>query len=358
MGKSAKTNFDSNLVLTYIRSGVPLEPALKAHPTLELILGPAKAVSRKGIPGVSFANNALDVDGKYLKVGIRKGASNMAQLSRANMSAARTGAAPDVADVAEVQTARAIIPYNLPLDFMEEGSSKYWEGSGSAETWLGDQIMEDYANTTGGYLFASGASYIPGDGKFGSLRTQITDGLTSGTRATSFGPDDSAYANFLNITRSSSYRSQTLNGASGAFTEKMGLTLALYMQKVGARQGEIFAPMSLPRYATFVDRLYSSYGKYELTAGERSMLGFPDVDAVKVNGVIYYPEPDMPEGQTWQLFLNKDSIVGGSNFRNATVRQAVDVNKNASDIFDTIFKHQLVVDKPWRCGIAYDLTAL
>ena len=105
MGVSAKTNFDSNLVMTYLRSGVPLQPALKQHPTLQLLLGPAKAVNRRGIPGVSFGNNALDEQGKYLKVAIRKGASNMAQLTRANMTAARTGASPDVGDVAEVQTA-------------------------------------------------------------------------------------------------------------------------------------------------------------------------------------------------------------------------------------------------------------
>jgi len=298
---------------------------------------------------------ALHEQGKYLKVAIRKGASNMAQLARANMTAARTGASPDVGDLAEVQTAWAQIPYTVPVDFMTEGASKYWDANGSAEQWLGDQIMEDYANTTGSYLFGSGAGFIPGDGKFGSLRAQITDGITALARG--YGIDDSALSNFLNISRTSAYQSQVANGAGGAFTEKMGLSIALYMQKVGATQGEIFAPMGLTRYTNFVDRLYSSYGKYELTAGERQMLGFPDVDAVKVNGVIYYPEPDMADGLTYQLFINKSSVTAGSNFRNAIVRQAPDPTKNAADMFDTLFKHQLVVDKPWQCGIIHNLVA-
>lgn len=355
MGVSAKTNFESQILLKWLRSGNPITPALKAHPTLSMLLGSSSDAmvvdnSLGNIPGKKFSRNKLDEEARFISIPIRKGASNLTQLTRANMASARTGATPDVADLVEVKTAFALIPYNLPLDFLLEGKAKYWNGAGSAEQWLGNQIMEDYTNTVGGYLFAAGAGYIPGDGAFGSLRAQITDGQTAVART--YGPDDSAYANFLNITRASAYRSQVANGSSGAYTPKMALNMALACKKYGA--GTLVAPMTLARYADFVDLLMTNYGQYEISQSDRDLLNFNGTDGVMVHGVLHYPDPDVPTG-TEQMFINLDSVYSGSNYKNAIVRQAQRTEFNASDSLDTIFRHQLVVAEPWKCGIIYAL---
>lgn len=356
MGKSVKNGLDSFLVLKSISSGKPFTPDTINSPTFSALLGTPRVVNQNGLPMYEFANNKVDEDFKYLTVPIRTGGGTVTNVPRANQTNARVGQTPAIGDTLEVQTALAMTPYDLTYTFQNETSGKHWEAYGSAEQWLADQIAELYVNNTSAAFYNTLANGIPGDGVLGSFCSQITDGLTAVARG--FGPDHSTLNNFLNTSRTAPYRSFVLNGGAGAFTPAMGRNMSLNLQAKGAKRGYILAPMSIARYAAFVESLYSAYGKYELNDDQRTKLNLGGNEAVMVDGVVYYPDPFHPAGQTYQLFINGPSVYIGSSFRNPDIRRGMDTSKLLVDAFDTIWKHQMVVAEPWRCGVIFNLNAL
>lgn len=355
MPVSAKTGFDSLLYVESLTSGVPVMPAMRARPTMNALLGATKkGTVQGGLPSISFTGNKLSPGQKFLDVPILSDAGTLTQLSTANQSAVRTGEAAQVGEVREVQTATAVIQFDLTREQIKKGQGKNWKSEGSFEQWVAKQTAIKYANATSALILGSRASSgVPQNGQIGSLPTQITDGLTNGARG--FGSDDSAFgANFLNGTRTSEFYSVVQNGGAAAFSQSLGLTMALAL---GERtSGLIYAPMSLTRYAAFATKLRTDFGKYEMNQGDREKLNLGNARAIESDGVIYYAEPSIPTAITWQIFFDPQAVSYGFNIDEATLTR--DTAKNAVSILDTFFDHQLVVHAPHQCGIIMNLASV
>jgi hypothetical protein len=232
----SKTGFDALLVSAYINSGIPVRQAARAHPTFSLLMGkPQEEVMNhlgRPVPVVNFKGlQKLDERNRTLKFAIRKGSANTAQLARMAAGGPRPNHPTDLGDVYEVTTAYALCAKDISKFDIDEGDKGFWEAQGSREQWLGAQIAEDYVNTIAPKLFAEGPMAVPGDGKLGSLRFYVSDGLTTTTRT--WGPNDNDYRYYLSVdldrqnSGNTALRSNMVNANGAAFNEELGQIAAL-----------------------------------------------------------------------------------------------------------------------------------
>lgn len=355
MPVSAKTGFDSLLYVESLTSGIPLMPAVRARPTINLLAGKTKeGTVQGGMGGVKFSGNKLDPGQKFLNIPILSDAGTLTQLTTANQSALRTGEDAQVGEMREVQTASAVIQFNLTREQIKKGQGKGWNAEGSFEQWVAKQTAIKYANATSALALSSrSAAGVPQNGQLGSIPTQITDGQTNAARG--FGSEDAAFgANFLNGTRTSEFYSVVQNGGGAAMSETLGRTMALELST--RTTNVIYAPMSLPRYSAFVGVLRTAYGKYELNQEDREKLNLGNTRAIELDGVIYYAESSIATGITYQIFFDAEAISYGFNVDDAELMK--DTNKNAVMQLDTFFDHQLVVHAPHKCGIIMNLSSV
>lgn len=354
---AAVDGFDIGLAQAWVNSGMPLKTALIAHPTLALLFGQPKErvdnVLGRSLAKIDYSRvQKLDTDQKKLRIPYRLRVADGGDISRADMFAAPTLVNRDVFDGLDFFTTYYIGNQLANYADMQEGKGRSWDLAETYEQASGNALVEEYCRFVSTQrLFAEGAGQMPSDGRLGSLRAMVSNGLNNA------GQDDSAYANFLGADRASdpTYRSVYLAGGGAAFSVNLGVQMGHRLLANGAKS--VVSPCSYTRFAALTDFYRTTYGQVFINEQVEHMLGGGATIYDKSAQVTYYLEPNL-QAATWQMFLNLDAVTAGTTMDNAdlSIDPLADTTQDAYRIKLRV-KHQIAVHSPWTCGIIGNLAS-
>jgi hypothetical protein len=368
----ALSNFDAGLVQLAIQSGSVFSTARPVAPTYSLLLGMEPEMQENLISGAPNTPVYGALSDTEIRAGVIRSffANNPGiggDVARGSFGAGGTGMGAAVTptqsevlnDFAFKTTYYGDGGQTIGMHRMIEGTGGGWAAGQTYEQILATQMVEKYISDRSAALFATGASKMPDDGVFGSLRAMISDGLTSGTRPGGGGTTETDYVNYGGQNRASNanVRSQYL-AKSGTFSEIIAQEAALTAYRNGA--GKLIAPMSLGRFAKFEYDLRVAYGQYRIDEQIKTIVN--GGQAIEAYGVIWYPEPALPANTTWQLLVD----LGRPGMPNAVAKTAMQKSaiehiKNPSvaggDRLRWIFPDQCIIRNPKSCVLVEGLTA-
>jgi hypothetical protein len=370
----ATTNFEVGLVQLAIQNGSVYSAQRPVAPTYGLLLGKDAEMQNNIIANVPDVPTYGALSDAEIRSGILRSFVGYnttlgADVTRANQTATISTFTPQevITDLAFRTTYYSDGGQYVNKARMIEGQGAGWAANVSYEQILASQLVQEYITKRSAALFAVGASKMPADGVFGSLRAMISDGLTVAQRS-SIGTDESNYATYAGQTRTASattvsaqyyWAPGTGTTANATLTEAHAAAAALRGYGNGA--GKLVAPMSLTRYAAFELLLRQQYGMIRID--EEMKLLVNGGRCVEFEGVTWYPDPNMPTNVTWQLLVD----VGTPGMPNAIARTAMQksqiemvpaANLNAADRLRWVFPDQAIVRNPKACVLIEGLTAL
>jgi hypothetical protein len=363
MPLSATYGFDTGLANNWINSGAPIELALRSNPTISVLFGPAqrkvKSVLGKSIPYVDYsAVQRLDTSLKELKIPYQLQVPEGQSITRSSMLNAPTYTSPDQVDALTFLTTfyESAVQYTT-ADVME-GKGKSWDLGTTFEQTVVNNFTINYFNRRTLDLFATGANRMPGDGVFGSLRAQISDGLTATQRGIGGSSNESDYVNFLGASRVTSpqYQAYYQWNSNAAFSLTTGVIMGSQLQNRGAQN--IVCPMNPARFAALVQE-YRQSGRFNISnSNDASKVGGKSSLYDDVAQVTYYMEPKLG-ASTWLLFIDLNSVTCGSSVYDADMTMFRDqITTKDSMKFNYKVKDQVAVFAPHRCGLLEGLSLL
>lgn len=367
MSRAATSYFNTGLAEEWLNSGIPINNALRAAPTLALALGRPKKVVKNvvGMPKVEFEKMIpLSLEKKTINVMTAFGATMGGDIARGSaMLAPSSVNNPNLMDTLQFVSSFYKFETDLSLDQLIEGKGSAWIpsslGGETYEQLAVNQMLIDYVNQTRLNMFATGANKMGGDGTLGSLRAMISDGLTTATRSGGSGTDESNYRYYAGYDRVASdvFRSYYYEANSAAFTEEMGDRVAAEIMAKGAMH--IVAPMSIARFNAFQQRLRSTYGALNTKETPPEVAyALGGTSYITVGLVTYYIEPAIPASATWQLFIDTASLAAGSTFADTKFETTrLNTREAAYQVWGWA-KHQVIVTAPNRCGIIEELASI
>ena len=364
MSRALTTGFDTGLAEDWFMSGMPLYNAVKKRPTFALLLGKPKFTTNNGMPNVEFPKlKNISLDKKITNVLTQfdngNGGNDIARGGA--MQAASSPGNPNIMDTLQFVNAFHTFNEIITLDQMTEGKGDSWIPGLSYEQMRINAMMIAYVNQTSLNMFATGANKFAADGQLGSLRAYVSDGLTTATRTSGSGTDESNYVTYAGYSRltDDTFRANYVESDGAAYTEAMGDTAFALADANGAEH--IVAPMSIARFNTFKARIRSTYPQ-QLTNKVHPDLEYAlgGTDAITADGITYYREPALTKAgaNTWQLFLDTGSIGVGSSFRDVKFEKDRMTDREASWSLFGYLKHQIYVVAPNRCSIVEELPSL
>ena len=373
----ATTNFEVGLVQLAIQNGSVFSTARPVAPTFSMLLGVEPEMADNLISGVSGVPTYGALSDAELNAGIIQTfiANNPAiggdvARSVASGFAAGMGAVvtPTQSEILESLVFRTTYysdkGQTISMARMREGLGTGWAANMSYEQLLATQMVEKYIRDRSSSLFLASANGLPGDGKFGSLRAMITDGLDATGRSIAGSSNETTYDTYGNQSRASNanVRSQYIWAASAAFSESIAQRAALAAFANGA--GTVVAPMSLGRFAAFEYALRSGgasgYGQIRIDEKIRTVIN--GGQAIEAYGVIFYPEPALPANTTWQLFLDlgragMPNVMAKTGMQKSAVEHIANPGLEAADRLRWVFPDQCIVRNPKSCVLVEGLTA-
>lgn len=368
MSLGTKSNSESIVIDTWIRSGKPVLSQLKKHTTLSLLFGKPETkmvqdtYSGKVMPKVSFAGiDKLTLeDGRYFVFPYARDTDAGADTTRgANMLATRSiGSGTDPFDALRFQSSWYVINYDIPNDKLDELKGIKWAMNGTFASNIADSIMRYYLNETSTAIWATGASHMPADGVVGSIRAQVSDGLTTAQRG-GVGPDESAYAAFVSgYTRSTTNLDFSANVflGSGALTLPNLENAADLAFANGAT--EVVVPMRAARFRALEDTIRSTYGQNSLKVNENlEEMGVASGFQFMIGGITCFIDYDIP-ASTWVTMLDLPSVSAGSEY--GKVKTSLIHNPGAvnASLLHGRFRHQVMVSDPRKCTLIEGLSSL
>jgi hypothetical protein len=369
----ATTNFEVGLVQLAIQNGSVFSTARPVAPTFSMLLGVQPEMQDnlisgvKGVPTYGALSDA-EINAGIIQTFIANNPAIGGDVLRSGMSGNVT---PTQSEILEAMAFRTTYytdkGQTINLARMREGVGTGWAANMSYEQLLATQMVEKYIRDRSSSLFLASASGLPDDGKFGSLRAMISDGLDATGRSVAGSTNETAYAPYGNQSRTTNanVRSQYIwAGGSAAFSETLAQRAALAAYSNGART--IVAPMSLGRFAAFEYALRSSnggsgYGQIRIDEKIRTVIN--GGQAIEAYGVIFYPEPALTATTTYQLFID----LGAPGMPNAMAKTAMQKSAiehipnpglEAADRLRWVFPDQCIVRNPKSCVLMEGLTAL
>jgi hypothetical protein len=345
-------------------SGMPILNAVRKRPTFALLLGKPKKTTNNGMPHVEFPNlRKIDLNKKTTNIVNQfdngYGGEDIARGGA--MLAASTPGNPNIMDTLQFVNAFHIFDETITLDQLQEGRGESWMIGETYEQMRINAMMIKYVNQTSINMFATGANKFAADGQLGSLRAYVSDGLTTATRASGSGTDESNYVNYAGYLRTvdDTFRANYVESDGAAYTEAMGDTAFALADANGAEH--IVAPMSIARFNAFKARIRSTYPQ-QLTNKVHEDLEYAlgGTDTITADGITYYREPALTAAgvNTWQLFLDTGSIAIGSNFRDIKFDMERMTDRKAAYSLWASMKHQIYNVAPNRSSIVEELPSL
>lgn len=358
----ATTYFDTGLANRWINSGAPIELALRSNPTISILYGTPKRdvknVLGEKVPYIDYgAVQKLDPTAKVLKIPYQLEVPAGQNITRASMYNAPVYTSPDQNDALQFLTTFYESAFQYGSDFVMEGRGKNWDPTFSFEQMVGNNFVLSYYNQTTLDAFAVGAGRMPSDGVLGSLRAQISDGLTAAQRGVGGSSDESAYRTFLGADRLTSpqYQAYYQWNSGAAFSLAAGVIMGSQLQNRGARN--VVCPMGPARWSALVQEYRQTYGRVNIADSEAaSRVGGKSAIYDDVAQVTYYLEPKLG-ASTWLLFMDLDSVVAGSSVYSADLAVVRDIITTKDTMkFNFKVKQQIAVFAPHRCGLLEGLT--
>ncbi len=366
MSLSAKSNSESLVIDTWIRSGKPVLTQLKKHTTVALLFGKPETrmvqdtYLNKAMPKVSFEGIdklALE-DGRYFVFPYAKNINAGANVTRGtNMLATRSAVSTDPFDALKFQSTWYVINYDIPNDKLDELQGVKWALNGTFASNAADAIMRNYLDDSATAVWATGASKMPADGVLGSIRAQVSDGLTNAQRGSS-GGNESNYATFLGYDRTAgSEFSSTYQYQSGGALTVLNLEQAADSAYANGAT-KVVVPMRHTRFRKLEDTIRSTYGTNSLSLDDDLQgMGIGSGMQFTIGGITCYVDYDIPVG-TWITALDLPSISAGSEF--GKVKTAIHHNPatTSSSVLHGRFRHQVMVTDPRKCTLIENLESL
>lgn len=365
MALSAKQNTESLVIDTWIRSGKPVLTNLKKHTTVALAFGkPDTKMAQdtylnKVMPKVTFEGiDKLKLDGRYFCFPYAKDVSAGAGVTRgAGMLAANTPSTTDPFDALKFQSRWYVINYRVSNDKMIELQGVKFALAGSFDSNVADAIMRQYFTDAAASVWATGAGTMPADGVLGSIRAQVSDGLTNAQRGAS-GGNESAYATFLGYDRTAATE------FSATYQYKAGGALTVLNLEVAADAAyqngatKVVIPMNAARFRKLEDTIRSTYGTNSLQLDEDLKgMGIGSGMQFMIGGITCYVDYDIPVG-TWVTALDLPSISCGSDFGSVTLEKLPDVSVKFGTLLQGGFRDQMCVADPRKCTLIENLESL
>lgn len=361
----ATSNFDAGLVQLAVQSGRVIQYQRNVCPTLALALGkdPIMAdndmANLKNVPMYGEMSND-EINAGYIRSFFAPNASIGGSVTRANMTAAVSAATTEALNDFTVQTCY----YNdggetLSLARLTEGKGRGWAANMTNEELVASVMVKRYFAVRGAQLFndATGASTLPGDGVFGSLRAIITNGIdNTGTGGT----NEATYSVYGGRTRSATAPLQALYQN---YTGSPALTLANADAAVIAAYAngatKVVAPMSTARFIAF-RTLVQNFGQIRLDEDMANVVN--GKYAIDFNGCTYYADPQMPTGKTWQLFIDLGSadmpnLYAKTAMQKSLIERVPNPALNNADRLRWGFPDQVIVRNPSTCVLVTGLVA-
>lgn len=356
--------FDTGLANRWIESGMPVELALRSNPTLQILFGDMKKdvknVLGKNVPYVDYsAVEKLDTTARVLKIPYQLEVPAGTSITRASMLNAPVYISPDQNDALQFLTTFYESAMQYTTADVIEGKGKNWDLAYSFEQMIGNNFVLSYANARTNSMFATGANLMPSDGVLGSLRAQISDGLTAAQRNIVGSSDESNYRIFLGADRLTSpqYQSYYQWNSGAAFSLAAGVIMGSNLQNRGAEN--IVCPVGPARWSALVQEYRQAFGRVNIAdSAAASRIGGKSAIYDDVAKVTYYLEPKLG-ASTWLLFMDLNSITAGSSVFNADLTVFRDqITTKDSMKFNFKVKDQIAVFAPHRCGLLEGLTNL
>jgi len=364
MSLAAKSNTESLVIDTWIRSGKPVLTNLKKHTTVALAFGKpdTKMVQdtylNKVMPKVTFEGlDKLSFEGRYFVFPYAKDVTAGANLTRGSaMLAANTPSTTDPFDALKFQSTWYVINYRISNDKLKELQGVKFALNGSFASNVADAIMRQYLSDSATAVWATGAGTMPTDGTLGSIRAQVSDGLTNGARGS--GGNESAYSTFLTYDRTvdSQFSATYQYKAGGALTVLNLETAVDAAYQNGATK--VVIPMNAARFRKLEDTIRSTYGTNSLKVDDDlAGMGIGSGMQFMIGGFTCYVDYDIPVG-TWVTALDLPSISAGSNFSNVTLAQMPDPSVKFGTLLQGGFEQQLCVADPRKCTLIENLESI
>lgn len=369
----ATTNFEVGLVQLAIQNGSVYSSQRPVAPTFAMLLGKDAEMQDniisnvKGVPTYGALSDA-EIRAGIMRSFVGYNTTLGTDTTRANQTATISTFTPQevITDLALRTTYYNDGGQFINVARMVEGQGAGWAANMSYEEVLAAQMVQEYITKRDTRLFATGASVMPADGSFGSLRGIISDGLTVAQRG-GIGTDESNYAVYAGQTRSTTntvvsgnyyWAPGTGTTANATFNESIAANAAL--RGYGAGAGKLVAPMSLARFAAFELALRQQYGMIRID--EEMKLLVNGGRCIEFAGVTWFPDPNVAASQ-WQLLID----LGTPGMPNAIARTAMQksqiqhipaANLNAADRLRWVFPDQVLVRNPKACVLVEGLTTL
>lgn len=367
MPLSAKQNSESLVIDTWIRTGKPVLTQLKKHTTLALLFGKPESrmvqdvYSDKVLPKVTFEGiEKLNLqEGRYFVFPYAKNITTSGgNVTRgSNMLTTRTANSTDPFDALKFQSTWYVINYDLPNDKLDELQGTKWAIGGTFASNAADAIMRNYLDDSATAVWATGANKMPADGVLGSIRAQVSDGLTNAQRGAT-GGNESNYSSFLGFDRTTS------NDFSASYQYQAGGALSVLNLEQAADLAyangatNVVVPMRHTRFRKLEDLIRSTYGTNSLALNEDLRgIGIGSGMQFMIGGITCYVDYDIPIG-TWVTVLDLPSLAAGSEF--GKVRTALHHNPatTSSSVLHGRFRHQVMVTDPRKCTLVENLESI
>jgi len=365
MSLSAKQNTESLVIDTWIRSGKPVLTQLKTHTTAALAFGKPDtkmvqdAYLNKVMPKVTFEgiDKLQFEDGRYFVFPYARNVDAGSDTARGSaMLAARSTVATDPFDALKFQSSWYVINYEMSNDKLDELKGTKFALNGTFASNVADAIMRNYLDKVGLNIWGVGANRMPGDGILGSIRAQVSDGLTNAQRGS--GGNETNYANFLGFDRTANTDfSATYQYQSGAALSVLNLETACdSAMNNGATK--VVVPLRPARYRKLEDTIRSAYGTNSLKVDEELMnLGIGSAMQFSIGGITCYIDYDIPQG-TWVTALDLPSISAGSDFAKVNTNLIPNPAVVNGSLLQGRFRHQMMVTNPRACTLIENLESL
>jgi hypothetical protein len=366
----ATTNFDAGLVQLAIQNGSVYSTQRPVAPTFAMLLGNQPEMSDniianvKGVP-VYGGLSSDELDSGIIRTYLSNQTTAGGSVARGSINtpsglgAASTPVQNEVLNDLVFKTCYySEGGQTLSLHRQREGQGRGWAAGQTYEQILATAMVEKYITDRSSALFATGATALPDDGQFGSLRAMISNALPAAASQT----NESAYANYGNLARGTGgttiTRSQYLYHDGSAFSESLA-SRACLLGFANAAQ-KLIAPMSIGRFAAFELELRQRYGRYFVD--EEMMTMINGGQCIKAFGCTFYPEPAILANTTYQLFVDLGSP-GKPNAMAKTAMQKSEVEhiKNpalvGADRLRWVFPDQCIVRNPKSCVLVENILA-